>query len=950
MGASALLTLADVERAIAVRDAELGALLVRYLEQDDPDEGRPELSPHSWDADDDEPAVEVPSGAMTLDELRSAVGQRGMANKSPTEQKLARRDAFARAEASAFAPPRLRLGKLLVALYDENEPSGRAALLHVFAHGTMKWGVWQAAKQIYKRTETNHDIAMFGVLAYRIDAMSTTPHARVEIGPGTQLYLRRRVWRHLRKLGKAVDALYPAYCVEVLRHYPADYGAYSPSWVAAHIFQHQNMRGARGSGTFGPPSWGDPMAVRAYPAAWKLSPAPLLRLLDAAVNDIVCDWAIKCLRADHALALRAVEPAWLARLGRRPVPALHGFVVSLLRESPELHQSKLRQLGLHDVVLGFLRSSNTDAVSYALEYAAAHAPDMTVEQLVELVEEGGDNVQKFAGARLEAMPAKQLGLPTLLRLLGRSNMAWVPGKLLQAFSPKDIDAALFVQTVARGDDAHRALLKVFNDARVPIPAAHWIALLDDPRFAPDAWSMRNIVATAMSELGKRTAREIGIPWIQASLENRARTQDVVGWLDAGMLSGSELDVEWLKSLVGKPRLRPIALRLLGDRRRVVPSRVGLAWLLELARSSDADLALFAQRMLLESFEPGDFADGNTLAGVVRLWELATGKKSPEPVRQFAATYLKAHHPDLGPRLPEARSLGITPKLAHDTYTITTVRPLFDDERVDVRRLAVAIAGEELVRWNDPDLVYELAGSNKPEPRALGGQWLLGVLVDQHSAALRAAARPGRAGAFDGDVKRVPVAWLDGRRLFQLAESPHKGAREVALTLIRRLYDQVGGAEKLAWLMDSPERDVRLFAVRLFWDRHRPKPWPGDYAPRKPVAGVAIGTERFADVVALRQFARVVLFGLPPGRVGERDPLIEGAPKPERALPASIAKRRLIEAMRDVALEDVELARAISPIFVEFTSSTAKGEWQASLQALVALRAQHKGALTEVVTS
>ena len=154
------------------------------------------------------------------------------------------------------------------------------------------------------------------------------------------------------------------------------------------------------------------------------------------------------------------------------------------------------------------------------------------------------------------------------------------------------------------------------------------------------------------------------------------------------------------------------------------------------------------------------------------------------------------------------------------------------------------AGEEFLRWDDPDLVYDLAGSARPEPRALGGELLLGVLVEG-----------------DG-VRRVPAAWLDGPRLFRLAESPHKAAREAALTLIRRLYDQVGGAERLAWLMDSTERDVRLFAVRLFWDRHRPKPWPTDYKPRKNV-GAAIGTERFADLPALRQFARVVLFGLPP---------------------------------------------------------------------------------------
>jgi hypothetical protein len=195
---------------------------------------------------------------------------------------------------------------------------------------------------------------------------------------------------------------------------------------------------------------------------------------------------------------------------------------------------------------------------------------------------------------------------------------------------------------------------------------------------------------------------------------------------------------------------------------------------------------------------------------------------------------------------------------------------------------------------------------------------------------------------EGEARRVPAAWIDGRRLFQLAESPHKPSREVALTLIRRLYDQAGGAERLGWLMESPERDVRLFAVRLFWDRHRPKPWPADYAPRK-VVGAAIGTERFADLTALRQFARVVLFGLPPGRVGERDAVIEGAPKPERALPASIAKQRLIEALRDVGLEDVTFANAIAPVLREFTSSTAKGEWQASLQALTALRAHHREA-------
>jgi len=190
------------------------------------------------------------------------------------------------------------------------------------------------------------------------------------------------------------------------------------------------------------------------------------------------------------------------------------------------------------------------------------------------------------------------------------------------------------------------------------------------------------------------------------------------------------------------------------------------------------------------------------------------------------------------------------------------------------------------------------------------------------------------------VRRVPAAWIDGRRLFQLAESPQKAAREVALTLIRRMYERVGGAERLAWLMDAPDRDVRLFAVRLFWDRHRPRGLPDGFVPRKHADAISVGTQRFADITALREFARVVLFALPPGRVGARDPVVAGAPVPERGLPASVAKRRLIEALRDVALEDVELARAIAPVLREMSSSIAKGEWQASVQALTQLRARH----------
>lgn len=892
--------LADIERAIDARDPLLGALLERYLAQDDPEPGHPELETDL----EDQPEPDVPAGAYTLQRLRRAVSDDGLAGKSATEQKLSRVDAFALAEASRFAPPRLRVGKLLLGLYERGEPGDRAALLHVFASAKLAWGAWQGAKSVYKLAETRFDAAMFGVLAYRFDAMKSTEYA--EIGTGTLIYMKRRAWRFLRQLAAALPDAYTTFATEVLRHYPADYSSEEcESWVAAHIVDHGNMDDARYAWAFEP----DGFAARAFPDAWKTAPEPLLHLLEVAHEGFACNFAIELLRMEHALALRAVEPAWLARLGRRPIEAVQGFVVRLLQDSPQFHQSKLRELGLHDMVVGLLRSASSEARTYALQYCAAHAPDLSIDELVALLGAEDGAVRKFASTRLKAMKPAQLGLVTLLRLLGEDAAPWAPSKLAQGFSPRDVGVELFVDTAARGEPAFTALVEWFDDKRVPVPAGYYTALLDDPRFTGGDDSPTEIIDAAWEALGKRTAQEIGVAWIQRSFVERERTERVAPWLTEGKLAGAELDVEWLEGLVRTPRLRATALAVLGNRRLVEPPRLGLAWVLDLARSSDEELRDFARRVLLEGFTPED------LGGVAKLWQLAVGKS--DSIRATIALYLTAHHTDLGPRLEEARTLGVEPRLVHDDYAMATVRPLLLDPRADVRRLALAVTAEELVRWGDPDVVFELAGSVYPDVRSLGSELLLGTISEA------------------SDARRVPETWLDGRRLFRLAESTHKPARDVALTLIRKLYDRVGGAERLAWLMDSTDREVRLFAVRLFWDRHRPRPWPTGWAPKKSAGPV--GVEPFADLAALRQFTRVVVFGLPPGRVAPGD---ASELRPERALQGSVAKRRLIEAMRDLALEDVELARAITPLFGEMTASIAKGEWQACVQALAALRARH----------
>jgi hypothetical protein len=62
----------------------------------------------------------------------------------------------------------------------------------------------------------------------------------------------------------------------------------------------------------------------------------------------------------------------------------------------------------------------------------------------------------------------------------------------------------------------------------------------------------------------------------------------------------------------------------------------------------------------------------------------------------------------------------------------------------------------------------------------------------------------------------------------------------------------------------------------------------------------------------------------------------------RRVSASEAKRRVIELVRDLGLEDESFARVVAPVLGEFTGSLAKGEWQSCLASLVRLRAAHPG--------
>ena len=100
--------------------------------------------------------------------------------------------------------------------------------------------------------------------------------------------------------------------------------------MATDVYKRQTDQGSLSRGDLP-----DQLDRRAFDAAWKISPAPLLRLLEDAHNPQVCEFAIRGLEQDFKDVLRHIEPAWLARLGAKPLEITHAFVIKLLRDNPE---------------------------------------------------------------------------------------------------------------------------------------------------------------------------------------------------------------------------------------------------------------------------------------------------------------------------------------------------------------------------------------------------------------------------------------------------------------------------------------------------------------------------------------------------------------------------------------------------------------------------------------
>ena len=915
MTAKKAIDITDVERLIQVAAPDLPSVISAYLAQFAPEDEE--------EYDDDGELIvrekeEVPEGTITLDVLRTQLGQAARKREKKQRQTEAY-DVWKRylAQDAKWIAPQLQLAEMITALYDKrDDAASRVALVAIIAHAPWAFGVWGGIKRVLKRAEADFDAEIFGAINARID----TDNDLGDVSRGTQIYMRKRAWRYLRSLGKGAPELYPQFCVEVLRRYPADSYA---SLVGHKIERHRSKK------------WGgwkpDKKSAKFHAPfvdAWKRSADPLLLLLETCMSDFAASFAID--------GLKRSLPRRLAQRDARVARASHHAAARERARSSSSRRSRPRPSSIKASSRRSACTTRCSRCSTRRTRRRASTPSSMPARTRPTCRPSASPIcSRRTTARPSSSPprcsrrasarsrrADARAAPPLRRLAQVGDGA----ARVRVRQEGDRTGHPRRSPLERGRRAERLGAEVHQEELPGQGAADRASGFASSTTSDSATATRTTRATPSRSSASTPIADVPADWLFDALSRNDIGDEIVEWLQKADALPSNIDVERLKGMVFDPSKRSAVLTVLGNIKLVRPQSLGLSWLLALARRADPQLHEWAHRYLLQHMKPEHFADGkpDATAGTARLFQLALGPKEPEAVRQFAQTYLRCHHPVIGKEEPETKQFGIKPALARTAYTMELLWPALWDNRADVRKFAATIARVELRKWNAQTRVYELGESPAKEVRNIAYDALM------------------QAG--DPDAPKdlaLTVDELDPAQIFSMTESRKRSTRDVAMELIRKHYARIGGAERLGWLMQSADREVRLFAVRLLWEKHRPRSIPKTWHPAKGT--IDLGDGEFADVRALRDLLRRLLFMIPPLRSAEAVDK-----KRVRKLPASVAKLHVIEIVRDFGMTDAAFAALVAPVLGEFTGSMAKGEWSACLAALVAFRSAHGLAIEGMV--
>ncbi|MCA9178307.1 MAG: hypothetical protein KDB14_27790 [Planctomycetales bacterium] len=343
-------------------------------------------------------------------------------------------------------------------------------------------------------------------------------------------------------------------------------------------------------------------------------------------------------------------------------------------------------------------------------------------------------------------------------------------------------------------------------------------------------------------------------------------------------------------------------------------------------------------------EQRDFSADDVEAGCERLWSMMVDAKHPEtPLARFARSYIRQHHPEIC--LAETdRPVDPGAEIPPEFLSFDRFLPLFSSRHAVLREFALEMAHWELARWQPPiDGIVALCDSSYPAVREF---ITLALTADE--------AAEHRRYRIDPDV-------LTADAVYTFCESRIEETRRLGMELIRR-HARLRVPEELFRLTESPDARVRAFVIRTFWSLYRDRGVKADWKPTPPAerqmkkrkdprAGqtvedkIGLGvperpSQPPAGPEALRALLRRMLFELPPGRP-PRDPNAATTQMLRLpALPARQGKLKLIETLRDLAVEEVEFAPIVLPLLREFKQSRGVSEQAACRVAVTRIEHSH----------
>ena len=704
------------------------------------------------------------------DEATRAEFRQDLMGKLPAELRAAAQTGNAEAFGQALDKHLAASGKepyaVLETMYLVDSEAVRPSLLRVLRTAPFQRGFVKALRHVFKMAEYRRDGEVFGLIGWRYEKERASRTSREGFAKATRLFLRRRIWRTLRRLGQIESPDFVKMAVGVLLAFSdADavpelstskgYGrnreeihweAFSPYWAFNHLLHGRSTRFVTLErklafyAKWKPRSDTDSQKrEESFPALWERTPQGLMHLLDESHCAPVHTFAARALRA---------LPAFLAQLD--------ADAVAMLLEKP---YAPTAQLGLDLAV----ERVNARGEPRALVLAAASSP--------------------YAPARQQAFRWLNALRDVLLK-----DLAFLAAL---AISPQT-ETRQYVATLLRGsvlpDDVAEAFIRQLLQAARKLGP-------NDGALAAD---VKLLVLAALGPLGRPPATEVLLELLGHPL---VEIQELGGELLLRRdLRSEPVPPEVLAHLLqsASASLRTLGLRLLGK----MPDTAFLANEEVLGR-----LASSPHPEVRQGIRP--------LIGRLLTLDAAAGGRV---VELLVGALLRRRLPEGGPEHVKAL---LTSELAAAFWAMPAeaVWRLLDSEDATAQELG----GQLLDRRGEAltvDLMraVKLAGHDVLKVREWAWRWFE-AHVPEARADLATAVRlldtrwdDARAFAFRYFRERFAPEDYALEVLVSVADSVRTDVQTFGRELLARSFREVDGPELLLRLSEHPAPPVQLFAT------------------------------------------------------------------------------------------------------------------------------------------